>query len=230
MRYAHRHAHRYIFEALLSPLRAGFVYGAVAVVVALVMELRFLFIDPEEIPDWILTVIEGFRTQLALAAYLFLGILAALRARPVRTDPGVPNRSLLLRDCVLASTVVAVMVGVTLFVVTALNATLFADEIRAYARDTSPRIVAYNEKVAGRLSNPPALPTTEEVEKSLQPPVLRDLGRAMFDLVLQALLLGAAGALVGAVRGAFGSNRDPGQLASFTEKRRSPKNGGSLQE
>jgi len=230
MRYAHRHAHRYIFEALLSPLRAGFVYGAVAVVVALVMELRFLFIDPEEIPDWILTVIEGFRTQLALAAYLFLGILAALRARPVRTDPGVPYRSLLLRDCVLASTVVAVIVGVTLFVVTALNATIFADEIRAYARDTSPRIVAYNEKVAGRLSNPPALPTTEEVEESLQPPVLRDLGRSMFDLVLQALLLGAAGALVGAVRGAFGSNRDPGQLASFTEKRRSPKHGESPQE
>ena len=214
----------------MSPLRAGFVYGAVAVVVALVTELRFLFIDPGEIPDWILTVIEGFRTQLALAAYLFLGILAALRARPVHIDPGVPYRSLLLRDCVLASTIVAVMVGVTLFIVTALNATLFAEEIRAYARDASPRIVAYDEKVAGRLSNPPTLPTTEEVEKSLQPPVLRDLGRSMFDLVLQALLLGAAGALVGALRGAFGSHRDPGQLSPSAEKRRSPENGESPQE
>ena len=230
MMYAHRHAHGYVFEALLSPLRAGFVYGAVAVVIALVTELRFLFIDPEEIPDWILTVIEGFRTQLALAAYLFLGILAALRAQPVRTDPGVPYRSLLLRDCVLASTVVAVMVGITLFVITALNATLFTDEIQAYARDASPTIVAYNEKVAGRLSNPPELPTTEEVEKSLQPPVLWDLGRSMFDLVLQALLLGAAGALVGALRGAFGSGRDPGQLSRFTEKRRSPENGERPQE
>ena len=230
MMYAHRHAHGYIFEALLSPLRAGFVYGAVAVVVALVTELRFLFIDPEGIPDWILTVIEGFRTQLALAAYVFLGILAALRTRPVRTDPGVPYRSLLLRDCALASTVVAVIVGVTLFVVTALNATLFADEIRAYARDASPTIVAYNEKVAGRLSNPPALPTTEEVEKSLQPPILWDLGRSMFDLVLQALLLGATGALVGALRGAFGSGRDPGELSPSTEKRRRPENGESPQE
>jgi hypothetical protein len=230
MMYAHRHALGCIFEALLSPLRAGFVYGAVAVVVALVTELRFLFIDPEEIPDWVLTVIEGFRTQLALAAYLFLGIIAALRAQPVRTDPGVPYRSLLLRDCVLASTVVAVMVGITLFVITALNATLFTDEIQAYARDASPTIVAYNEKVAGRLSNPPTLPTTEEVEKSLQPPVLRDLGRSMFDLVLQALLLGAAGALVGALRGAFGSGRDPGQLSPSTEKRRSPEHGESPQE
>src|SRR5215212_625969 len=205
MMYAHRHAHGCVFEALLSPLRAGFVYGAVAVVIALVTELRFLFIDPEEIPDWILTVIEGFRTQLALAAYLFLGILAALRAQPVRTDPGVPYRSLLLRDCVLASTVVAVMVGVTLFVVTALNATLFADESRAYARDAAPSILAYNEKVAGRLENPPPLPTVEQIEEGLQPPVLRDLGRSMAYLVLRTLLLGAAGALVGALRGSFGS-------------------------
>jgi hypothetical protein len=67
----------------LSPLRAGFVYGSVAVAVALVADLRFLFIDPEVIPDWILTVFEGFRTQLALAAYLFLGILAALDRKSV---------------------------------------------------------------------------------------------------------------------------------------------------
>ena len=51
----------------MSPLRAGFVYGSVAAAVALVTDLRFLFIDPEVIPDWILTVFEGFRTQLALA-------------------------------------------------------------------------------------------------------------------------------------------------------------------
>src|SRR5256885_5623391 len=47
----------------------------------------------------------------------------------------------------------------------ALNATLFADDIRDYARDASPNIVAYDEKVAGRLSNPPPLPTVEEVEE-----------------------------------------------------------------
>ncbi|MBV9455728.1 MAG: hypothetical protein JOZ19_16685 [Rubrobacter sp.] len=214
----------------MSPLRAGFVYGVVAVVVTLVTELRFLFIDPQGIPDWILTVIEGFRTQLALAAYLFLGILAALRALPVRLDPGIPYRSLLLRDCVLASTVVAVMVGVTLFVVTALNATLFADQIRAYARDAAPSIVTYDEKVASRLSNPPTLPTAEEVEKSLQPPVLRDLGRSMFNLVLQALLLGAAGAVVGALRGAFGSDGTRGQRSASSDKRRSLENGESSQE
>jgi hypothetical protein len=194
----------------------------VAVVVALVTDLRFLFIDPQGIPNWILAAIEGFHTQLALAAYLFLGILAALRARPTHIDPGVPYRSLLLRDCALASTVVAVMVGVTLFVVTALNATLFADEIRAYARDASPAIVAYNEKVAGRISEPPAIPTAEEVERDLQPPVLGDLGRAMGDIVLWAVLLGAAGALVGAIRGYFGSDRSVGQLAPSAEKRRSP--------
>ena len=190
----------------MGPLRAGFVYGAVAVVIALVVDLRFLLIDPEGIPDWILTVIEGYRTQLSLAAYLFLAILAALRVRPTRIEPDVPYRSLLLRDCVLAATVVAVMVGVTLFLLTALNATLFAGEIRDYAREAAPSIVAYNEKVAGRVSDPPPIPTVEEVEAGLQPPVLRDLGRSMANIVLRALLLGTAGALVGILRGSFGSH------------------------
>jgi hypothetical protein len=185
----------------LGPLRIGFFYGLIAVVVALVTDLRFLFLDPEAIPDWTLTAIESFRTQLALAAYLFLGILAALRVRPTRIDSGVPYRSLLLRDCALAATVVAVMVGFTLLVLTFLNATLFADEIRAYAHDAAPSIAAYNEKVAGRLDNPPPLPTVEEIEEGLQPPALRDLGRSIANFVLRALLLGTAGAMVGILRG-----------------------------
>lgn len=208
----------------MGPLRAGFVYGSVAIVVALVADLRFLFVDPEGMPDWILTVIEEFRTQLALAAYLFLAILAALRVRPTRLEPGVSYRSLLLRDCALAATVVAVMVGVALFFLTALNATLFADEIRDYAREAAPSIVTYNEKVAGRISDPPPIPTIEEVEAGLQPPVLRDLGRSMANLVLRAILLGAAGALVGALRGSFGSG-DPGQPDPSVDKEGAVGNG-----
>jgi hypothetical protein len=193
----------------LGPLRAGFVYGSVAVVIALVANLRFLFIDPEGTPDWILTVIEGYSTQLPLAAYLFLAILAALRVRPTRLEPGVPYRSLLLRDCVLAATVVAVMVGVALFFLTTLNATLFADEMRDYAREAAPSIVAYNEKVAGRLDDPPPLPTVAEIEDDLQPPVLRDLGRSMANFVLRALVVGTAGALVGLIRGRAGPPDGP---------------------
>jgi hypothetical protein len=210
----------------LSPLRAGFVYGSVAVVIALVANLRFLFIDPETIPDWILTIIEQFRSELPLAAYLFLAILAALRVRPNRLEPDVPYRSLLLRDCTLAATVVAVMVGVTLFFLTALNATLFADEIRDYAREAAPSIVAYNEKAAGRISDPPPIPTVEEVETGLQPPVLRDLGRSMANIVLRALLLGVSGAVVGILRGSFGSD-DSGQPDPFVEKGNSPNHGES---
>ena len=192
----------------MGPFRAGLVYGAAAIVVALVTDLRFLFIDPEGTPDWILTVIESFHTQLALAAYLFLGILAALRVRPVRIDPGVPYRSLLLRDCALASTVVAVMVGITLLFITALNATLLAGEIRTYASGAAPKIVAYSEKAASRVSTPPPIPTVEEVERGLEPPAVRDLGRSMANLVLRAILLGAAGVLVGALRGFFGSGSE----------------------
>jgi hypothetical protein len=189
----------------LGPLRIGFFYGMIAVFVALAADLRFLFIDPEATPDWILTAIEEFRTQLALTAILFLGILAAIRTRPTRVDPEVPYRSLLLRDCVLAATVVAVMAGFALFIATALNATLFAGEIRAYASDATPSIVAYNEKVAGRLEDPPPLPPAAEIEEDLQPPVLRDLGRSIANLVLRALLVGTAGAVVGLIRGRFGS-------------------------
>ena len=190
----------------LGPLRTGFRYGVVAVVIALVADLRFLFVNPAGTPDWILTVFENYRTTLALAAFLFLGILAAIRVRPDRTEEGVPYRSLLLRDCTLAATVVAVMAGVTLFFLTALNATVFADDIRDYARDAAPSMVAYYEKVAGRMDDPPPLPALEQVESNLQPPTLRDLGRSIFNFVLRALLLGFAGALVGVLRGSSGRN------------------------
>ena len=185
----------------MGPLRTGFLYGLVAVVVALLADLRFLYIDPVATPDWILTSFEEFRTQLALAAYVFLGILAALRVRPTRLDPGVPYRSLLLRDCALAATVVAVMVGVTLFILTALNATLFADDIRAYASDAAPSIAAYDEKVAGRLDDPPPLPGVAEIEENLQPPAPRDLGRSITNFVLRAVIMGTIGGLVGLIRG-----------------------------
>jgi hypothetical protein len=118
------------------------------------------------------------------------------------------------------------MVGVALFFLTALNSTLFADEIRDYAREAAPGIVAYNEKVAGRVSDPPPIPTVEEVEAGLQPPVFRDLGRSMANVVLRALLLGAAGALVGVLRGSFGSG-DPGQPEPSEEKGNAPDDGKS---
>jgi hypothetical protein len=193
----------------LGPLRVGFFYGVIAVVVALASDLRFLFLDPQALPDWILAAIEEFRTQLVLTTILFLGILAAIRTRPTRVESGVPYRSVLLRDCALAATVVAVMAGLALFVATALNATVFADEVRAYASDATPSIVAYNDKVAGRLENPPPLPPASEVEADLQPPTLRDLGRSMTNIVLRALLVGTAGAVVGLFRGRFGT---PGDL------------------
>jgi hypothetical protein len=97
------------------------------------------------------------------------------------------------------------MVGITLFVVTAINATLLADEMREYAHDAAPSMLAYYEKEAARLSNPPPLPTVEEIEERLQPPVLSDLGRSMANLVLRTLLLGVAGAVVGILRGSSGS-------------------------
>jgi hypothetical protein len=130
-----------------GPIRTGYFYGLAGVLVALASDLYFLFVDPVHTPGWVLAAIAQYRTRLALALFLFLAILAALRVRPTRLDPGVPYRSLLLRDGALAATVVAVMVGITLFLTTALQATLLAGAARDYAREAAPKIVSYVNEV-----------------------------------------------------------------------------------
>jgi hypothetical protein len=202
----------------------------VAVVVAVVADFYFLFLDPGGTPAWILAAVTAFRTQLALAAFLFLAILAAIRVQPTRIDPGVSYRSLLIRDCALAATIVAVMVGLTLFLSTALKATLFAGEIRGFAHDAAPPIAQYVEEVRSERSNPPPPTTVEDVEQYLRPPELWDLGRSMGNLVLRAILLGAAGALVGALRGSFGSDRGAEWRVPSAEKGNVPGNGKSPEE
>jgi hypothetical protein len=198
-----------------GPIRTGYFYGLAGVLVALASDLYFLFVDPADTPGWVLAAIAQYRTRLALALFLFLAILAALRVCPTRLDPGVPYRSLLLRDGALAATVVAVMVGITLFLTTALQATLLAETARDYAGEAAPKVVSYVNEVRTEIRQtrkargaspekvrdlpPPA--QLAEVEATLQPPNLRDLGRSMANLVLRTVLLGTAGGLVGALRG-----------------------------
>jgi hypothetical protein len=198
-----------------GPIGTGFAYGIAGALVALASDLYFLFVDPADTPGWILAVIAQYRTRLALALFLFLAILAALRVRPTRLDPGVPYRSLLLRDGALAATVVAVMVGTTLFLTTALQATFLAGSARDYAGEAAPKIVSYvngvrteirqarKERGASpeRVRDLPPPAQTSEVEATLQPPTLRDLGRSIANFVLRAVLLGTAGGLVGMLRG-----------------------------
>lgn len=187
--------------------------------VALASDLYFLVLDPASTPGWVLAVVAQYRTRLALALFLFLAVLAALKVRPTRLDPGVPYRSLLLRDGALAATVVAVMVGITLFLTTALQATLLAGAARDYAAEAAPKIVAYvneerleirqerEERGASpeRVRDLPPPAQVSEVEATLQPPTLRDLGRSMANFVLRTVLLGTVGGLVGALRGRPGS-------------------------
>jgi hypothetical protein len=202
-------------ERVSGPIRTGYFYGLAGVLVALASDLYFLFVDPADTPGWVLATIAQYRTRLALALFLFLAILAALRVRPTRLDPGVPYRSLLIRDGALATTVVAVMVGITLFLTTALQATLLAGIARDYAVEAAPKIVSYVNEVRMEIRQerkergaspekvrdlpPPA--QLAEVEATLQPPSLRDLGRSIANLVLRAVLLGTVGGLVGALRG-----------------------------
>ena len=202
-------------ESVSGPIRTGYFYGLAGVLVALASDLYFIFVDPSSTPGWVLAAIAQYRTRLALALFLFLAILAALRVRPTRIDPGVPYRSLLLRDGALAATVVAVMVGITLFLTTALQATLLAGSARDYAVEAAPKIVYYVNEVRTEIRQerkergaspekvrdlpPPA--QLAEVEATLQPPSLRDLGRSMTNFVLRAVFLGTVGGLVGALRG-----------------------------
>jgi hypothetical protein len=202
-------------ERVSGPIRTRYFYGLAGVLVALASDLYFLFVDPSGTPGWVLAAIAQYRTRLALALFLFLAILAALRVRPTRLDPGVPYRSLLVRDGALAATVVAVMVGITLFLTTVLQATLLAGAARNYAAEAAPKIVSYVNEVRAEVRQerkdrgassekvrdlpPPA--QLAEVEATLQPPTLRDLGRSIANFVLRAVLLGTAGGLVGALRG-----------------------------
>lgn len=185
----------------MGPFRAGIFYGAIAVVVALAANLHFLLLDASETPGWIIAVVEDFRTTLALAAFLLLGILAALRTTPRRLDEGVPYRALLLRDCTLAATLVAVMAGLALLVIVFLQATVLSGPMQSYAADAAPRIVAYIEELGDRFSDPADPVTAAQVEEDLSPPTLGSLGQSISNFVLRALLLGLAGALVGLIRG-----------------------------
>jgi hypothetical protein len=198
-----------------GPISTGFRYGIFGVLVALASDLYFLVVDPASTPSWILAVIAQYRTRLALALFLFLAVLAALRVRPTRLDPGVPYRSLLLRDGALAATVVAVMAGITLFLTTALQATVLAGAARDYAATAAPKIVSYVNEVRTEIRQerkergaspervrdlpPPA--QDAEVEANLQPPTIRDLGRSIANFVLRTVLLGTIGGLIGALRG-----------------------------
>lgn len=190
----------------MAPLRAGVIYGLIAALVTAVISFRFLYLDPAASADWVLAASETFFPQLAAATQLFLALLAAIQARPVHLEPDVPYRSILLRDCTLAATVVAVIVGVTLLIIGALQATVFADAMRDYARDAAPSIVSYVNESREEVSEPPPPATVEQVANSLQPPALNDLGRSIFNLVLRALLFGLVGALVGLLRGRFSSS------------------------
>jgi len=134
----------------------------------------------------------------------------------------VPYRSLLVRDGALAATVVAVMVGITLFLTTALQATVLAGASRDYAAAAAPKIVSYVNEVRTeirqerkergaspeRIRDLPPPAQVAEVEATLQPPTLRDLGRSMANFVLRAVLLGTVGGLIGALRGRPSSTRD----------------------
>jgi hypothetical protein len=205
-----------------GPISTGFRYGIVGVLIALVSDLYFLVLDPSGMPGWILAVIAQYRTRLALALFLFLAVLAALRVRPTRFDPGVPYRSLLVRDGALAATVVAVMVGITLFLTTALQATVLAGAARDYAAEAAPKIVSYVNEVRTeirqerkergaspeRIRDLPPPAKVAEVEATMQPPTLRDLGRSMANFVLRAVFLGTVGGLVGALRGRPSSTRN----------------------
>jgi hypothetical protein len=189
----------------LGPLRIGFFYGIIAAIVALAADLRFLYMDPSALGTWVVAAVESYRSSLALATCLFLGLLAALRVRPTRLDPGVPYTSLLLRDGALAATTVAVVFGAAVFLTTALQATLLAHDANAYAKEAAPRIVSYLDELARHLGDPS--PTTVgAVESDLQPPTLHDLGRSIANFVLRAVLLGTLGGIVGVLRGRFGAS------------------------
>src|SRR5215217_4713616 len=82
-------------ERVSGPIRTGYFYGLAGVLVALASDLYFLFVDPADTPGWVLATIAQYRTRLALALFLFLAILAALRVRPRLRRGGGPEDRLI---------------------------------------------------------------------------------------------------------------------------------------
>jgi hypothetical protein len=191
----------------LGPFRVGFFYGAFAALIAVFANFFFLLLDPAETTDWILAATTDFVPLAALAMYIFLGIVAAFRSRPTRIDPDVSYRSQVMRDAALAAAIVAVMAGTVNFVSTGLQATVFSDAIRTFASEAAPRVEGYIEEVGEDLSDPPPIPSVEQIERGLQPPTLRSLGSSLGNLALGTMALGALGAVIGALRGR--SNPEP---------------------
>ncbi|MGI8650501.1 MAG: hypothetical protein ACR2KW_09010 [Rubrobacter sp.] len=191
-----------------GPLRVGIFYGLLAGMVALFSHFFFFLIDPATMTDWVLAAMTNFIPLAALAAYIFLGMLAALRARPTYLDSGVPYRSLLLRDAALAAAIVAIVAGLFNLVSTGLQATIFADDIRSFATEAAPKIVAYVNEVGSELNDPPPPATIEQIERVLQPPALADLGQTLGNTAIGTMLLGALGGVIGALRGVKHRRKD----------------------
>ncbi|TCJ16781.1 hypothetical protein E0L93_08650 [Rubrobacter taiwanensis] len=185
----------------MTPFRAGFYYGTFAVLVALAANFYFLFFDPAQTRDWVLAALASFMPVVALSAYLFLTILGALRVQPDRQEPGTTRRSQLLRSGALVGVMIGVLVGLAALFSTLLQATVLAESMRSFAAEAAPRIAAYVEEVRSGVSEPPPPTTVEQVERSLNPPQLRDLGRGIFTTVLLAAVLGIVGGVVGTLRG-----------------------------
>lgn len=185
----------------MGPFRVGFFHGIFAALVAAFSNFFFVFFDPATSAGWALATMTDFLPLFALAAYIFLGILAALRASPVRIDPGVPYRSQVMRDAALAAVIVAVMAASVNLVSTGLQATVFRDEINTFASEAAPRIADYVNEAGKSLSDPPPPTSAGQVERLLQPPTLGDLGRALGNAAIGTMLLGAVGAGIGALRG-----------------------------
>lgn len=185
----------------LGPFRVGFFYGVFAALIALFANFYFLLFDPAETRDWILAATTDFIPLAALAMYIFLGIAAAFRTSPIRIDPDVSYRSQVMRDAALGAAIVAVMVGSVNFVSTAIQATVLSENIQNFASEAAPRVAGYVEDVGESLSDPPPIPTPEEVERGLQPPTLGALGGVLGNTALGTMALGALGAVIGALRG-----------------------------
>ncbi|WP_119067605.1 hypothetical protein [Rubrobacter indicoceani] len=184
-----------------GPLRVGLFYGFLAGAVSVFSHFFFFLLDPETMTDWVLAAITNFIPLASIAAYIFLGILAAVRARPTYLDSGVPYRSLLLRDAALAAALVALVAGLINIVSTGLQATVFADDIRNFATEAAPKIVSYVNEVRADLSDPPPPANIEQMERILQPPALSDLGQTIGNTAIGTMLLGALGGVIGGLRG-----------------------------
>jgi hypothetical protein len=109
----------------------------------------------------------------------------------------------------VAGTTTAVVIGVTLVVLTFSQATVFAAGMRDYAREAAPKMLSNVNERRLEQQNPSPQPSLEAIEAALEPPTPFRAVHAPSSSGLRLIFLLFVGAAAGVVHGSLNRGSRP---------------------